>query len=417
MSRWTPMAWMLPLGALMGCDGLPFAGSALTPGAPPLEAALEVAEPRGPNGGRLLSDGDFAVELAVFETGVPPEFRAWVSEAGRPVDPESVDLRVRLTRLGNQVDEHAFRAQGDFLRGTAVVYEPHSFVVTIDAGYRGQLYQWEYESFEGRTRISPEMARAFGIQTEVAGPAVIEETIPVYGTIVPATERIREVSARFDGAIQSVSVELGEAVVEGQTLAVVESNESLQSYSITAPIAGVITERTAHAGEQTGGRRLFTIVDTSVVWADLAVFPADRARVGVGAEVTVTPATGGAPRSGTISNINVLAAANQAVTARVVLDNGDGALAPGTYVTAEIRVAEHAVPLAVRRSGLQSFRDFTVVYAQIGDEYEVRMLDLGRQAGAWAEVLGGLDPGTVYVTEGSYVLKADVEKTGATHDH
>ena len=417
MSRWTPMAWMLPLGALMGCDGLPFAGSALTPGAPPLEAALEAAEPRGPNNGRLLSDGDFTVELAVFETGVPPEFRAWVSEAGRPVDPNSVDLRVRLTRLGNQVDEHAFRAQGDVLRGTAVVYEPHSFVVTIDAGYRGRLYQWEYESFEGRTRISPEMAQAFGIRTEVAGPAVIEETIAVYGTIVPATERMREVSARFDGAIQSVSVELGEAVAEGQTLAVVESNESLQSYSITAPIAGVITERTAHAGEQTGGRRLFTIVDTSVVWADLAVFPAERARVGVGAQVIVTPATGGAPQSGTISNINVLAAANQAVTARVVLDNGDGALAPGTYVTAEIRVAEHAVPLAVRRSGLQSFRDFTVVYAQIGDEYEVRMLDLGRQAGPWAEVLGGLDPGTVYVTEGSYVLKADVEKTGATHDH
>ena len=92
-------------------------------------------------------------------------------------------------------------------------------------------------------------------------------------------------------------------------------------------------------------------------------------------------------------------------------------LAPGTYVGAEVEVAEHDVPLAVRRSALQSFRDFTVVYAQIGDEYEVRMLDLGRQAGDWAEVLGGLDPGTVYVTENSYLIKADIEKTGATHDH
>ncbi|MFP6828295.1 MAG: secretion protein HlyD, partial [Gammaproteobacteria bacterium] len=86
-------------------------------------------------------------------------------------------------------------------------------------------------------------------------------------------------------------------------------------------------------------------------------------------------------------------------------------------VTAEIQVGEYEVPLAVRRSGLQSFREFTVVYAQIGDEYEVRMLDLGRQAGDWAEVLGGLDPGTRYVTENSYVLKADIEKTGAVHDH
>ena len=37
----------------------------------------EISEERGPNNGRLLRDGDFAVELAIFETGVPPEFRAW----------------------------------------------------------------------------------------------------------------------------------------------------------------------------------------------------------------------------------------------------------------------------------------------------------------------------------------------------
>ncbi len=100
-----------------------------------------------------------------------------------------------------------------------------------------------------------------------------------------------------------------------------------------------------------------------------------------------------------------------------MLGNSDGSWVPGTYVTAQVQVAEHAVPIAVRRSALQSFRDFTVVYAQMGDEYEVRMLELGRQAGEWAEVLGGLEPGTRYVTENSYVLKADIEKSGASHDH
>ena len=261
------------------------------------------------------------------------------------------------------------------------------------------------------------MAEAIGLETMVAGPVVIDETVTLYGAIVPATDLVREVSARFDGVIESVPIALGERVGAGQTLATVESNESLQSYLISAPIAGVVTERNANAGEQTGGRRLFTIVDTSTVWADLAVFPGDRDRVRVGANVTVAPATGGAGIDGTISYIDVLAAANQAVTARAVLDNSSGMLAPGTYVGAEVQVAAHAVPLAVRRSGLQSFRDFTVVYAKFGDEYEVRMLELGRQAGDWAEVLGGLDPGTVYVTGNSYVVKADVEKSGASHDH
>ena len=58
-----------------------------------------------------------------------------------------------------------------------------------------------------------------------------------------------------------------------------------------------------------------------------------------------------------------------------------------------------------------------MVYAKIGEEYEVRMLELGRQDDTWIEVLGGLESGTQYVSENSYVIKADIEKSGASHDH
>ena len=75
------------------------------------------------------------------------------------------------------------------------------------------------------------------------------------------------------------------------------------------------------------------------------------------------------------------------------------------------------MPLAVKRVGLQAFRDFTVVYAKVGEQYEVRMLELGREAGEWVEVLGGIDAGTEYVTNNSYIIKADIEKSGASHDH
>jgi cobalt-zinc-cadmium efflux system membrane fusion protein len=371
---------------------------------------------RGPNNGRMLRDGSFAVELAIFETGVPPEFRAWATDNGQPVAPPTVDLNVTLTRLGAE-DQIRFNAQSDYLRGNQVVYEPHSFLVTVEANRNGETHQWQYESYEGRTRIAPEMADAFGIETMIAGPATLAETITAYGSIVPNPERVREVSARFDGAIQSVDVALGEMVTQGQRLATVESNESLQSYAITAPISGLVMERTANAGEQTSGRRLFTVVDTSSVWAEIAIFPSNRARVIAGSAVEITPATGGEAIIGSISYLNPVAGANQSITARVPLENVDGRWALGTYVTASIKVAEIEVPLAVKRSGLQSFRDFTVVYAQIGDQYEVRMLELGRQDDEWIEILGGLEPGTRYVTENSYVLKADVEKSGASHDH
>jgi cobalt-zinc-cadmium efflux system membrane fusion protein len=379
--------------------------------------AVEAEPSKGPNGGRLLVDGEFALELAIFEKGVPPEFRVWVTEGKAPVSPEDVKVRATLTRLGNVKDEIGFARQEDFLRGDTVIYEPHSFVVTIEADHRGETHRWQYDNFEGRTQIGTDVAEAFGLETERAGPATIREMVTVYGHIVPITEQVRSVSARFDGVIESMNVTVGDIVARGQTLASVESNESLNSYTVTAPINGVVTERLANPGEQTKGRTLFTIMDTTSVWAELAIFPSDRARIQAGAAVTVKAADAGIVRDGVVSRFNASAEPNQSVLARVVLDNSDGAFVPGSYITGEVQVAEHAVPLAVKRKGLQSFRDFTVVYAQIGDEYEVRMLELGRLGGEWIEVLGGLDPGTRYVTTNSYLIKADIEKSGASHDH
>jgi len=415
MNTRTQIFWMLCLGVLLtACGGGSEQGSASKP-AHGVEAEPEPE--KGPHRGRLLKDGDFTLELSIFETGVPPEFRVWVRQQGQPVKPDDVDLTVKLTRLGDHVDTIGFKPQDDFLRGDTVVYEPHSFVVSIEAVYNGKTHRWQYDNFEGRTKIGAEVAKAFELETLIAGHVVLQQTVTVYGRIMTNTEHVREVSARFDGVIQSVSPSIGDTVRKGQPLAKVESNESLKSYTIKAPISGVITQRDANPGEQTGGRQLFTITDTSSVWVDLSVFPADRARVIAGAPVTITAATGGPSVESTINRVNVVAQANQAVTARVVLDNSDGQFLPGTYVTAEVTVGTHPVPLAVKRTGLQTFRDFTVVYAQIGDEYEVRMLELGRQDREWVEVLGGLDPGTRYVSENSYLIKADIEKSGASHDH
>ena len=372
---------------------------------------------KGPNGGRLLSSESFAIELAIFERGVPPEFRAWATNDGRPVAPSEVALEVELTRLGGRVDRIAFSPHGDFLRGNGVVDEPHSFAVAVAAVYDGDDHRWEYESFEGRTRISAEAAQALGVETAVAGPAVLTDTVTVHGRIRANPQRVREIRARFDGVVREVNAEIGSSVRKGQKLLRVESNESLNVYSILAPIGGVVTQRDANPGEHTSGRLLLTITDNTSVWVDLSIFPSDRASVRVGSPVSIVAATGGSAVSGVVSTIEVLAKENQSVVARVVLDNPDGQLLPGTFVTAEVTVDELTVPLAVERQGLQAFRNFSVVYVQVGEEYEVRMLELGREAGDYAEVLGGLESGTRYVTENSFVIKADIEKSGASHDH
>ncbi|MCF6325467.1 MAG: efflux RND transporter periplasmic adaptor subunit [Gammaproteobacteria bacterium] len=381
------------------------------------DEAAEAEPEKGPHRGRLFKAGNFTLELAIFETGVPPEFRAWATNNGNALSPDNVKLNIKLTRLGDKIDDINFAPQGDALRGDTVIYEPHSFAITINAAHNGVTHTWQYDSFEGRTRIETTVAEALAIGTAVAGSVVMQKTISVYGQIAPNSEQLRSITARFDGAIQSVLVSQGEQVRKGQKLATIESNESLQRFTITSPISGVISLRDANVGEQTNSRQLFTIMDSRSVWAELSVFPTDLAQVKMGASVTITDTTSGYQAKGKVSRINPLAEADQSVKVRVVLDNKKGQLRPGRHISANITVGEHTAALAVKRSGLQAFRDFTVVYAQIGEEYEVRMLELGLQAGEWAEVLGGLEPGSRYVSENSYVIKADIEKSGAAHDH
>jgi membrane fusion protein, heavy metal efflux system len=372
---------------------------------------------KGPHNGRMLVDGPLAIELAIFETGVPPEFHAWPTSAGKPVPLDRVALVVDLTRLGDRHDRFTFAPQGDFLRADRVVHEPHSFVVDVEAQYDGKTSHWTYESFEGRTTIDANIAEAAGVRTEKAGPAKLEETVSLYGRIVPDPAHQRDVSARFPGLIQNVRKNLGDHVDAGETLAQIESNESLQTYAVKAPISGTITARGANAGEQSGGGPLFTVTDATQVVAELSVFPRDRTRIRPGARVRVKVSDSDRVVEGRIERVGLIANADQSVIARARLENPEAALVAGSFVTAEVAVAEKQVPLAVKTVGLQPFRDFTVVYERIGESYEVRMLELGEQHGAWVEVLGGLEPGAEYVTENSYVIKADIEKSGASHDH
>ncbi len=388
--------------------------SAMASSAP---AAAQQEPEKGPHRGRMLRDGKFALELAIFETGVPPEFRVWVTEDGKPVSNKAVDLTVKLTRLGNVVDDIHFNPQADFLRGDMVVYEPHSFVVSVNAKYQGKSYQWQYDNFEGRTTIEQAVAEAMNIQTDIAGPATLHQTIPAYGALSLPQGAQTNISARFDGEITQLHVSLGDRVSAGQTLLSVESNESLKPYQIKAPSDGVITEQLANQGEQTAGRTLLTITDFSQYIAKLAVYPSDYAKVHIGSLVTLAVEGSQQPHQGSISFIEPQVRDDQARIVWVKLANDKRQFSNGSFVQGQIEVASFEVPLAVKRVGLQSFRDFTVVYVKVAEQYEVRMLELGREDGEWVEVLGGLKPGSQYVTNNSYILKADIEKSGASHDH
>ncbi|WP_201463343.1 efflux RND transporter periplasmic adaptor subunit [Brevundimonas aurantiaca] len=401
--------------AMAACGG----GSEKAEKAEGAEGAAATDYERGPHNGRLLRDGDFSLEVTIYEEGPEPLFRLYPYLKDRPFDPRQVQASIALTRLGPKVDRFNFTAENDYLASPGVVSEPHSFDVAVAATRGNQRSNWTYQSYEGRTIISADAARAGGVTTERAGSAVLGESLPLAGRVEIKPEGQAEVHARYPGRVVSMAVELGSRVRRGQVIARVESSESLQTYAITAPISGVVTVKNVNPGQITGnGEPMLEIGDPSQLHAEFFLYPRDAERVRVGQRVEVRSLAGDSRVSAVIEAILPSAdVLSQTLVAHVHLPAGSGSWRPGLGVEGTVYVGSGEVPLAVRTKALQPFRDFTVVYAKVGNTYEVRMLDLGRRTDEWTEILGGLEPGTEYVVDGAFLIRADIEKSGASHDH
>lgn len=412
--RLAPLALLLAASLLAGCGR-----DAEAPGAEPAHAVAAGDYERGPHRGRMLRDGDFALEMTIFEEGVPPEFHVYAYRKDKPIDPKAVQVSVELIRLGGKVDRFAFAPQEDFLRGAGSVDEPHSFDVRVRASEGGRTHQWSYASYEGRTTIAAEAARAGGVATEKAGAAIVGELVDMAGRVEVTPEGQGEVRAWYPGRIMAMNAGLGQTVRRGQVLARVESSNSLQTYSIPAPIGGVIVQKNANVGDVADSQALYVIADPTKLHAEFFVYPRDAEKIRVGQAVEVRSLSGEtrlrAPVEAILPTADV---SSQTLMAHVHLPPGAAAgFRPGMGVEGSFQVSARSVPLAVRTKALQRFRDFTVVFAKVGNTYEVRMLELGAQTPEWTEVLGGLEPGTEYVTDGAFLIRADIEKSGASHDH
>lgn len=417
MSRHTPNRRIIAASLLALAVGVSACGQGTADKAEGEVAAGDYE--RGPHRGRMLRDGDFALEVTIYEEGPEPLYRLYAYLKDKPLNPRQVQASIALTRLGGRVDRFAFAPFEDYLASPTVVAEPHSFDVSVAATHAGKRHAWAYPSYEGRTVITPDAARAGGVTTERAGSAYLGESLPLTGRIEITPEGQSEVHARYPGRVMAMSVQLGDRVRRGQVVARVESSESLQTYSVTAPISGVIMAKNTNVGSITGGGDpMLVIGDPSQVHAEFFLYPRDAERVRVGQRVEVVSLAGDHRINAVIEAILPTAdLTNQTLIAHVHLPSQNGAWRPGLGVSGTVQVATSEIPLAVQTKAIQPFRDFQVVYAKVGNIYEVRMLELGRRTPEWTEVLSGLEPGAEYVVDGAFLIRADIDKSGASHDH
>ena len=270
------------------------------------------------------------------------------------------------------------------------------------------------------TRIPADVAQRSGIRVAAAGPGTIADEHEVQGLLTPVEGRVAQAMARFPGPIRALRANIGDRVRAGQPLASIESNLSLTTYTVTAPISGIVLQRSASVGAvATEGTPLFEIADLSTLWVDLHIFGNDAGHITAGIPVTVTRMSDGVSAETTLERILPgTATASQSTVARATIDNRDGLWRPGAAVRARIVVDRADAALTVPLTALQTDENGRdVIYVREGERYAERTVTLGRRDANNVEVTAGLSAGEQVVVAQSFLVKADIGKSSAEHEH
>lgn len=199
----------------------------------------------------------------------------------------------------------------------------------------------------------------------------------------------------------------------GASLAVVGAGV-VGGYTLTSPLAGVVTQRRATVGRLVNVEEtLFEVVDISSMWAELDVPETELSAISLKQPVAVhvDGFVGERELQGTITYLApAIDQATRTAKARVPLANPDGALRANMFARARILAPSRAAVM-VPRSAVQRAKTVQLAFVRLAeDQFEARRVQLGAIEGDLVEVVKGVRPGEEVVTQGSFLLKTETLK-------
>ena len=199
----------------------------------------------------------------------------------------------------------------------------------------------------------------------------------------------------------------------------VNSGTLLNRYEIRAPFDGMVVEKHIALGEAVKeDASIFTISDLSTVWADIIVSAKDLNVVGVGKQVTIKATAFDSTASGIVSYVGALMGEQtRTAKARVTLSNPQMAWRPGLFITVDLPAKESDVPIAVASDAIQMVKNQATIFIRVPGGFVAQPVTTGLSDGKVTEIVAGLMPGTEYAVNGSFVIKSEQGKAGASHEH
>lgn len=447
---------------------------------------------KGPHGGRLLTQGAYALEVTIFEVDSVPIFRLYAYQNGKALAPTTSDVSILVQRLGQEAQTYRLKPEQDYLTSPDELEEPHSFVVKIKAIFDKKTYEFQYEQIEGRVQMSEQQRKLNGIETQVAGPMLLQSTMSLLGEIRLNADNTVHVVPRLAGLVERVAVNAGDKVKQGQVLAVMSSQlladlrsevlaaqkrfalakknferekklweekisaeqdylaaqnalqeaeitrqsaeqklaalgtnlpvnatgGSLTRFEIRSPINGTVTEKHIATGQALKEDvAIFTVTNLDTVWVEAVIPAKELGQIKVGQKAAISATAFEASTSGKVSYVgSVVGDQTLSAMARLVVSNSKGIWYPGLPVNLVVQSAAVNTPVVVASEAIQSVNEVSSVFIKVGDQFEVRPVELGRTNGKFTEVIKGLQAGETYVSKNSFLMKAELGKSSASHD-
>lgn len=229
-------------------------------------------------------------------------------------------------------------------------------------------------------------------------------------------ERARTDRGAAEQAVVIADSEIRRALDELEHLGItpdpVAAADPSDTVPVTSPLAGVVLERLVTAGTAvTTGTPLFVVSDLRRLWAVAEIDEARLPALAVGrtAELTVAAYPGRAVAARIVAIGDSLNPDTRRITARIEVENADGALKPQMYATVRVPTGEEMAVVVVPAMAVQKIDQRSVVFVETAaGVFAPRTVVTGAERDGAVEIREGLAPDTRIATAGTFLLKSTV---------
>lgn len=184
-----------------------------------------------------------------------------------------------------------------------------------------------------------------------------------------------------------------QGIVDAAQTQLALAKRSLNYTSVTAPMAGVISERTADVGEYVSPQqKVATIVSLNPLRVRIDIPEQAIPRIRVGESVSVTVA-GYTDRSfaGHIARVSPsVSATSRTLTVEAEVANPSGELKPGQFATVRILLPQSEPAVLVPQRALRTISGATYVFVIKNGHAEQRLVQSGQAEGDLVEIKSGV---------------------------